>query len=145
MKTHSSDDKICGTCDHWSGARVQGECGFDHILSHARGTCALDSEIYAHDAACAAQPASQWKYSRPPYLENANCWEHTACGFEAGGENALRHGACPAYPHHGRACVNLENTLCHLAHNTTAGLLPITRSKNCQRCGFFNNALNAAP
>lgn len=64
-----------------------------------------------------------------------NCWEFKKCGWEGGGHNAVKFGACPAYPHFGRHCARIEHTLCNgVAENSFSQKL--TR---CIKCSFYNS------
>lgn len=143
MKTYTPERKICGTCDHWCGVRTRDECQFVYVASDAKGACAMSGKVYAHDAVCKEREKAKWQRDRSnrPYLEEVNCWEYMECGFEEGGENAARHGVCPAYPDHGRLCAALERTKCQLTHNAIKGCLPLPRERHCLQCGFYNNVL----
>jgi len=68
-----------------------------------------------------------------------NCWEYTKCGREAGGDNCVEFGVCPASiskqldginggKSAGRACWLIQDTLC----NETVALKFI----KCSECGF---------
>lgn len=143
MQSYSSTQQICGTCNHWRGDRAMDECQFVYVDPDTVGLCAISNTIHTPGRACAG--ALQWErdsHNRPH--GEANCWEYTACGFEQGGPNALKHGTCPAYPNHGRSCTALAETKCQLGHNAATGRLPIPRERNCRQCAFFNNVLSLA-
>lgn len=143
MEMHTPDAEICGTCNHWSGARVLDELQYVYFAPGAKGICALSGDAHLHDTPCKALDGARWQrdISNRPWLAVVNCWEYTGCGLEKGGKNAATHGICPAYPDHGRTCATLAKTLCHIEHNVVKGGLPIPRERNCAQCGFNNNVL----
>ncbi len=71
-----------------------------------------------------------------------NCWESTRCGFEEGGENALKHGVCPAYPDMGRECTSLQTTQCRLRSSEIAGTFPLRNKRDCHKCRFYHHLLS---
>jgi hypothetical protein len=64
-----------------------------------------------------------------------NCWEFMKCGREAGGSNTKRSGICPAYPDHGRKCVEVAGTLCKGKISGTFA----SKILDCIECQFFQS------
>jgi hypothetical protein len=64
-----------------------------------------------------------------------NCWEFMKCGREAGGENAMTLGVCPAYPNHGRRCATVAGTFCEgIIQGTFA-----SKGAQCEACEYYKS------
>lgn len=82
-------------------------------------------------------------------MERKNCWEATNCGWEPGGENAVRFDRiCPAAlpgdhngvnrgVHRGRFCWAVSGTLCNGCDGEVQGEFE-DKLESCLNCTFFN-------
>lgn len=108
------------------------------------GACTMTSGLVVPDATCHRWVNWAHEWAGRPYLDQVNCWEYTACGFEEGGQNAAIHGICPAFPHQGRNCASLENTKCYVLSKGDACSLPMKKELVCLQCTFHRNILAPA-
>lgn len=136
-----SGQQLCATCHHWRGPRMHDEGQFICCPRNVTGACTVTNRLVAPDSSCNGWGNWEHEWSGRAYLEQVNCWEYTACGFEEGGHNAAIHGVCPAFPLHGRNCASLENTKCYVLSKGDACAMPMSKELVCLQCAFLRNIL----
>lgn len=69
MKIVSLEERCCGSCEHWLGGRVIGECGHVYTLPEFTGICLSSGGEASVFGACEQWTA--WRFEEDCFLQAA--------------------------------------------------------------------------
>ncbi|MBS4098435.1 MAG: hypothetical protein KGZ83_16560 [Sulfuricella sp.] len=117
MEMFCPDHEVCCTCNHWAGVRTVDDNRFVHSVGDVGGLCSFSGNNCLADQSCIVKQWSMWDgWGDITNFSTIKCWEYTSCGFEDGGQNAMKFGTCPTFYLYSEHRPAFERRMCHLRH-----------------------------